>query len=405
MSFERKFNTLLGKSDNSLYELSYDDGIELYIYDKDSKFKYKKKFVSGNYNFSNAFFNVDNKDSVYGVIYTKDKYKKKFVSGNYNFSNAFFNVDNKDSVYGVIYTKDNTLLYTYINQEHIYKSTLLKIDNPKLKITFPYIKKIDNKIHLFYYLVDTTTSDECTLIHYYYNGHKWVKTEMDRIKYYILTNFVITFNDNNPTILYLNDNKGYEEVFIARFNEKTSSWNSSIQVTNTGKTKVYLSAIEFPKNQYHIVFSENNSDRYHCAYYSGELVDNKFNRKDYTIIQDAVACEFPHILKVNNGLYIQWLEFSELFTSFSEDNGSTWSNPKFIIQDAVACEFPHILKVNNGLYIQWLEFSELFTSFSEDNGSTWSNPKFFFNDTDDSIIRYDYKSNLKRNLPLDVSYI
>ena len=116
MSFERKFNTLLGKSDNSLYELSYDNGIELYIYDKDSKFKYKKKFVSGNYNFSNAFFNVDNKDSVYGVIYTKD----------------------------------NTLLYTYINQEHIYKSTLLKIDNPKLKITFPYIKKIDNKIHLFY---------------------------------------------------------------------------------------------------------------------------------------------------------------------------------------------------------------------------------------------------------------
>ncbi len=28
-----------------------------------------------------------------------------------------------------------------------------------------------------------------------------------------------------------------------------------------------------------------------------------------------------------------------------------------------------------------------------------------YNDTDDSIIRYDYKSNLKRNLPLDVSYI
>ena len=31
MSFERKFNTLLGKSDNSLYELSYDNGIELYM--------------------------------------------------------------------------------------------------------------------------------------------------------------------------------------------------------------------------------------------------------------------------------------------------------------------------------------------------------------------------------------
>ncbi len=324
MSFERKFNTLLGKSDNSLYELSYDNGIELYIYDKNSKLKYKKKFVSGNYNFSNAFFNVDNKDSVYGVIYTKD----------------------------------NTLLYTYINQQHIYKSTLLKIDNPKLKITFPYIKKIDNKIHLFYYLVDSTRNNECTLIHYYYDGHKWVKAELDKIKCFILSNFIVTFNDNTPTIFYLNDNKGYEEVFITRFDEKTSSWDSIVQGTNTGKTKVYLSVIESNKNLYHIVFSENSSDRYKCAYYSGELVDNKFIRKDYIIIQDAVACEFPHILKANNQLYIQWLEFSELFTSFSEDNGSTWSNPKF-----------------------------------------------FFNDTDDSIIRYDYKSNLKRNLPLDVSYI
>lgn len=324
MSFERKFNTLLVKSDNSLYELSYDNGIELYIYDKDSKLKYKKKFVAGNYNFSNAFFNVDNEDSIYGVIFTKD----------------------------------NILLYTYINEEYIYKSALLKIDNPRLKIIFPYIKKIDNKIHLFYYLVDTTRSGKCTLIHYFYNGQKWVKTEIDNIKYFILTNFVVTFNDDTPTIFYLNDYEGYEEVFITRFNEKTSSWDSIIQGTNTGKTKVYLSVIESPKNLYHMVFSENNGDRYHCTYYSGELVNNKFLKKDYIIIQDAVACEFSHILKVNNELYIQWLEFNELFTSFSEDNGSTWSDPKS-----------------------------------------------FFNDTDDSIIRYDYKSNIRNNIPLDVSYI
>ena len=128
----------------------------------------------------------------------------------------------------------------------------------------------------------------------------------------------MTFNDNTPTIFYLNDNKGYEEVFITRFDEKTSSWDSIVQGTNTGKTKVYLSVIESNKNLYHIVFSENSSDRYKCAYYSGELVDNKFIRKDYIIIQDAVACEFPHILKANNQLYIQWLEFSELFTSFQK---------------------------------------------------------------------------------------
>ena len=37
MSFKRKFNTLIRKSDNSICEFSNDNGIELYIYDKNKE--------------------------------------------------------------------------------------------------------------------------------------------------------------------------------------------------------------------------------------------------------------------------------------------------------------------------------------------------------------------------------
>ena len=47
MSFKRKFNTLIRKSDNSICEFSNDNGIELYIYDKNKEPICKKRLVTG----------------------------------------------------------------------------------------------------------------------------------------------------------------------------------------------------------------------------------------------------------------------------------------------------------------------------------------------------------------------
>ncbi|CUQ25600.1 Uncharacterised protein [Clostridium paraputrificum] len=324
MSFKRKFNTLIRKSDNSICEFSNDNGIELYIYDK-------------------------NKEPIC---------KKRLVTGINGFSNSFFNIDSNDSIYGIVSSKDNPLLYFYISSKFIYKSELLKSSNSIEKITFPYIKKIGDKIHIFYYLVDVTQVDRGKLIHYYYDGSNWNKSQIDNIEYFILSNFVVTFKEDVPTIFYLNSTKGHEEVFISNFNKDNLSWNHPVQVTNTHKTKVYLSVVEVPQNTYHIVFSEKNNDKYYCTYYSGQLKNNSFIKKDY-----------------------------------------------FIIQDTIACEFPHILRIKNELYIQWIEFSELFTTFSKDNGFTWSKPNFFTNDSDNSVIRYDYKSNFIKDKNNDICNI
>ena len=58
MSFKRKFNTLIRKSDNSICEFSNDNGIELYIYDKNKEPICKKRLVTGINGFSNSFFNI-----------------------------------------------------------------------------------------------------------------------------------------------------------------------------------------------------------------------------------------------------------------------------------------------------------------------------------------------------------
>ena len=75
------------------------------------------------------------------------------------------------------------------------------------------------------------------------------------------------------------------------------------------------------------------------------------------------------------------------------------------IYKTVACEFPNISMINDKLYIQWLEFNELFTSCSKDYGKTWSYPNLFNNNENKSIIRYDYRCNFLNDNKIYLSNI
>ena len=295
MSFKRNFNTLIVKSNNLKSELSYSsNGIKLHNYDLNNNLISKGKV----FNSSNSF------------------------------SKSFFNVDFSDNIYGVIYTKENSLVYVYITKNYIYKSKIMDI-NKKYSIAFPYIKKIDEQIHIFYYLIDNKNPTKCKLINYFFDGFKWNENIISEISYFILSNFVVMWHNNIPFLFFFNRINGCEELFYVTFNNETLSFKEKIQITNSHKNKVYLSIIEPLKNHYHITFSENNNDKYYCSYVYLCKNNEKISIKENLNISKTVACEFPTIFMIDDNLYIQWLEFNELFTSYSKNNGKTWSSPKF----------------------------------------------------------------------------
>ncbi|MCI6190587.1 MAG: hypothetical protein MSA89_00200 [Clostridium sp.] len=292
MSFSRIFNTLIVKSNNFKSELSYNNGIELHNYDS------KNNLIS----------------------------KAKVIEDNSSFSKSFFDVDCYDNIYGIILTKKNTLLYIYIDENYIYKSKLIDIKDENCTISFPYIKKIDDKIHLFYYLINEKTSDKCKLIHYFYDSTKWIKNIVFEINYFILSNFVVTWHNDIPCLFFFSRIKKCEELFMSFFNLQNLNWEKK-QLTSSYKSKVYLSVIEPLENHYHITFSENNDNKYYCSYVYIYMKNKKISVKEHLNISKTIACEFPNISMIDDKLYIQWLEFNELFTSYSKDYGKTWSYP------------------------------------------------------------------------------
>lgn len=292
MAFMRKFDTLLHKSNNTMCKIDSQDGINLYNYD----------------NHFNLLFS------------------KKLQSGEFSFLDYWFDIDTKDNVYGIINDKKGTLLTLSITNKYLIKNKLLQYNPDEEFIKFVYINSNIYCTNIFYYSFNVNNPYNGSLIHHYQKDNIWHTNIIDSISYNVLTNFVVTYdNDNIPSIFYYKLTDGFEELFVSVFDNNSYTWCTPIQITTSKMSKIYLSVIKDYQNCYHILFSENNFSKYHCTYIKGYVDDYKFNVSSSIKISDTVACTFPNLLESQKRLYAQWIEYHNLYLRFSDDHGKTWS--------------------------------------------------------------------------------
>lgn len=298
MAFMRKFHTILQKSNSDICKIDCEDGINLSNYDINFNLISQKKLLNGNFSFLDYWFDISLNDNIYGIVNDK-----------------------------------NGLLYSFnTKNNYIIKNKLLKYNHESKFIKFVYIKNISNCTHIIYYSFNISTPYKGTLVHHYKQNHTWHTTIIDEITYNVLTNFVVTYDDNNiPTIFYYNLINGYEEVYFSRFINDSFSWSTPIQITHSKKSKIYLSVIRDSKNVYHIVFSENTYSKYYCTYINGKIDDNSFNAINSSVLSDSVACIFPIVFEFNNSIFVNWIEYQTLYTILSKNSGQTWSKVNILI--------------------------------------------------------------------------
>lgn len=107
MSFIRKFETLMRKSNKDIANINLDKGIEVYNYSPE--------------------FNLIS--------------SKKILEGSYTFADLCFDINEDDTIYGLVSIQKSNLMYLYINNKIILKNVLLNYNSNAFTIKFPYIKK------------------------------------------------------------------------------------------------------------------------------------------------------------------------------------------------------------------------------------------------------------------------
>ncbi|MGL4913471.1 MAG: hypothetical protein ACRC3Y_13690 [Romboutsia sp.] len=263
-----------------------------------------------------------NIDSNLNSLYSKD-----IITGDLSFADTWFDIDTSDNIYGIINNKKGKLINVNIRNNDIDKNTFLKYDYERFFIKFPLIKNIFGETHLIYYLIDKNKFNSAKLFHIYKHDGVYKKNIVDCINYNILTNFVITWDSNIPTIFYFKIVNGCEEIFTSSFDLTNLKWSTPIKITNSRKPKIYLSIIKSNNNKYHIAYSEDNNKRYYCKYLTLSIENNEFKTYNYARISDNIMCLFPSLIECSSTLYIQWVEYYNLYTCKSNDGGNTWTTP------------------------------------------------------------------------------
>lgn len=276
-----------------------------------------------------AIFNIDNNLQYEVLDNNLNKVScDKVYDGNFSYVDIWFDINKDDSIYGIINNNKGKLINININNNNIVNnSTLIKYDYKNFIVKFPYIKVLDNEKHIIYFSIDKKNKCFCQLIHVYNNNDIYVKNKIDYINYNIMSNFVVTWNNNVPSIFYYNKINGFEELFVSTFNLKTLNWNPPLKLTNSKKSKIYLDVIKDTDNTYHIVYSENNNFKYHCQYLKLEINEINFKILESSLIQNNIMCLFPTLTINSHSIFIQWAEYHNLYICKSINYGKTWSKP------------------------------------------------------------------------------
>jgi hypothetical protein len=292
--------------------------------------------VMGFFNECTYILRKSNKDMILvkpenGLIYNYIKnsetctISEKLTNLNIDFSNYHFDIDSNDNVYGIFI--DNNINILRLNGNGSRFSILHRInyDYKNFNITFPYIKCVDNHIHIIYYLTHRELPTTI-LFHHYNDGFNWIENKIDFINLPILDNFIVSFTNNVPTIFYFKEYNEFPQVYSSIFSLNSLSWNSPIKITSSNKNKIYLSVLEDKLNFYHIAYCENHENKYCIKYINGYLNNSCFEEILNKYITTPSIYLFPSIVKSKSDIFISYVYENILYTCSSNDLGSTWSN-------------------------------------------------------------------------------
>lgn len=334
MPFKKSFKILLHKSNNSIISINSNQKTTLDVLDQ--------------------FFQKNSSITL--------------LNNHCNSLDMYFDIDNNDNIYGLVNNKSGTVYYYNITNDLCVSNSIITYNQNLYTIKSLYIKKINNTLHIFFYLFDKTIKNKCSLMHYYMQNSKWFKNTISLINYKILSNFIVITQENIINIFYFNVIQDSSNLFVSSFDMNTGIWNIPKQITNTNNHKVYLSVIMDKNSVFHITFSENINSKYNCFYIKMIFNNNDINLLKYISINSGPVSSFPTIIEHDNILNLQWVEYNKLFYCTSPDLGDSWTKPKLlhfsVNYDFIRCLYRSNnskLKINNNqMFIQ-----EPLTNFSD----------------------------------------
>ena len=290
MSFLNLNNSLITDSTGSIYSFQHiDKGVEVIIHDRIDG-KSEKETV------------VDNKVLEYDV-----------------------SISEEDTIY-LVCQKENLSISIYSFNGYEWTESEL-IEETRGNIYNLKILTNNNTIHIFYHEKSIEDERILNIYHHYYEDNKWNTATVEGIYINKFINpFQVLINDEHILLIYYDLGDYSEEIFLKAFDKNRGLWKESMSITNDNQSKLYLDILELG-DYLHVTYSEYENENLTIKHKKIKVYPNEIKEVSYNVLSNLANCTYPTLIYENNTLWNVWTEYDNVMSSYSLDEGETWSNP------------------------------------------------------------------------------
>jgi hypothetical protein len=196
----------------------------------------------------------------------------------------------------------------------------------------------------------------------------------------------ISSEGNNVYVVWDDNTPGNFEVFFARSINGGATFSTADNLSEEDGNESSSPRISSEGNNVYVVWTDFAPDFSTSEILFARSTDGgaTFSSPLDNISENTGLSSDPQISSEGNNVYVVWRDIDIIsgndiiFFSFSHDNGQTFSTPDNISENTGVSGVPQISSEGNNVYVIWPapapSTSDIFFSFSHDNGQTFSSP-------------------------------
>jgi|GEM_PF-2258225 len=294
-------------------------------------------------------------------------------------------IDTRDRIHAFVIHANGDINYYWQEDKQWKSQKIASINRKNENVYYPDIVILKNQVHLFYLHQGSKAINSCTIQHVTKLLDKWEHISVETISYSKYINpFKVLVYDNVLHLLFASHNSICEECYLTKFNYLNNSWEFSIRLTEATERKIYLDGLIDKQGNLHITWSmleENGLTIKYQQHSLKELYQIEPQQRENSILGKTVD-------EIGQLLMEEELQINTVL------NTTEAVLPQKISQQH-NCSFPYIIVFNKVLWLVWFQFNSLVSSYSTDNGLTWSIPSLIAKTKLMSFKRYRYATNSK----------
>lgn len=252
-----------------------------------------------------------------------------FVKKDTNIFKKQYVISNIIGEFDVDIDENNEMIFTYVNSKNnlVLNRIQDRGDNEIRILENISGDLVDLKIISFlnnqniFYMIRSASKDLLEIFHVNIINNEVKRYKVDQVKIYNIINPLRIVEDNdNLIIAYYYRN----QICIKEFDKLLGTWSPSITLTDN-QNRLYLDILK-DGDYLHLVYANHFNDNFIIKY-------NRFLvNKDYILLEEDTRISNsgnntdPILLKVYDILWVVWKSTNQLYSSYSTDNGKSWSD-------------------------------------------------------------------------------